>query len=440
MEKILFSSLLIVLSIASFGQNSDTALTATKSNLKFADYAYANLLEFKGWHNERTGKYEKAMEYYKKALAIHPNSDDIPGKMARTQKKIQQDIALDKSPPEVQLLTPKATSTLTLETDEAEQKEIFVSGTIKDLAGVAWMNINGNNITEIKTGGYFSLNIQGAPSKLIIQTSDVKGNIGTQTYTIKYSSIPSNTNNISVEKIPFITPDDNPKFYAVLIACSDYNSGGWSPLPTTIDEAKLMKNVLVKKYGFDSTNITELYNKDYIKILSTLSSLLESLKENDNLIIYFAGHGTYKSKGTELVGYWVPLYATNIDVDYISSKKLDELIAGSRAKHILMLSDACYSGAMRSKDEVKTPSKWEYKLRSRQVLTSGGLEKVPGQSVFIKMVLDALQKNEAPYLPVSELYSIIYSGIKKQANTEPKLTDFGSDGNEGGQFYFIKKN
>ena len=211
-------------------------------------------------------------------------------------------------------------------------------------------------------------------------------------------------------------------------------------MPTTISEAKQIKSVLVSKYGFDSTNIVELYNKDYVKILSTLSSLLESLNDNDNLIIYFAGHGTYKNKGTELIGYWVPINATNIDVDYISSKKLDELVAGSKTKHILMLSDACYSGAMRGKEEVKTPSKWEYKLRSRQVLTSGGLEKVPGQSVFVKMVMEALQKNEDPYLPVSELYSIIYSGIKNQANTEPKLIDFGSDGNEGGQFYFLKKN
>ena len=56
------------------------------------------------------------------------------------------------------------------------------------------------------------------------------------------------------------------------------------------------------------------------------------------------------------------------------------------------------------------------------------------------MVLEALQKNEDTLLPVSELYSIIYGGVKKQSNTEPKLNDFGKDGNEGGQFYFIKKN
>lgn len=439
MRKITFLYLLIILSNSLIGQNIDSTLSAAKSNLKLADYAYANLLEFKGWHNERKGNYEKAMEYYRKALAIHPNSDDIPGKMSRTLKKIQEDIALDKTAPEVQLLTPKITGSLTVELDKNEQQQLFVSGIIKDLAGVAWVNINGNNITDIKTGGYFSFNIQGSPSKLVIQSSDVKGNIGSQTYIVTKPSSSALTNNLLADKIPLISPDEHPKYYAVLIACSDYKSGGWSALPSTIDEAKQIKNVLVNKYSFDSTDITELYNKDYISILSTLSTLLESLKENENLVIYFAGHGTYKNKGTELIGYWVPLNTTNIDVDYISSKKLDELIAGSKAKHILILSDACYSGAMRSKEEVKTPAKWEYKLRSRQVLTSGGMEKVPGKSVFVKMVLEALQKNEAPYLPVSELYSIIYSGIKKQADTEPKLTDFGSDGNEGGQFYFIKK-
>jgi tetratricopeptide (TPR) repeat protein len=423
--------------MASFGQDTDTSITVTKSTLKFGDYIYANLLEFKGWHNERAGNYVKAMEYYKKALAIHPSSDDIPFKMARTQKKIKQDIALDKSPPEIQLLTPKVIGSLTVEADDIGHPQLFISGIVKDLAGVDWININGTNVTEIKPGGYFSMNIPGTASKLIIQASDKKGNIGTHSYDIIQ---PPKITNTASDKIPEISADENPKFHAILIACSDYKGGGWSPLPSTISESKQIKSVLVKKYGFDSTNIVELYNKDYVKILSTLSSLLESLNENDNLIIYFAGHGTYKNKGTELIGYWVPINATNIDVDYISSKKLDELVAGSKTKHILMLSDACYSGAMRGKEEVKTPSKWEYKLRSRQVLTSGGLEKVPGQSVFVKMVMEALQNNEAPYLPVSELYSIIYSGIKNQANTEPKLIDFGSDGNEGGQFYFMKKN
>ena len=52
------------------------------------------------------------------------------------------------------------------------------------MSGVLWVNINGTNITDIKTGGYFSMNIPGTAAKLVLQASDSKGNIGMQTYTI----------------------------------------------------------------------------------------------------------------------------------------------------------------------------------------------------------------------------------------------------------------
>lgn len=97
----------------------------------------------------------------------------------------KEDIALDVSPPEIQILTPKITGSQTFEADNTTQNQLFVSGIIKDLSGVSWININGTNITEIKTGGYFSINIPGAITKLVFQSSDTKGNIGMQTYTIE---------------------------------------------------------------------------------------------------------------------------------------------------------------------------------------------------------------------------------------------------------------
>jgi tetratricopeptide (TPR) repeat protein len=259
-----------------------------------------------------------------------------------------------------------------------------------------------------------------------------------------YVSIETQKNDLADNNtfiIPPITKDDHPEYHAILIACSNYSeSDGWNPLPGTLTEAQQVKEMLSSKYGFKEANILELYNKDYATILSGLSTKLASMKENDNLVIYFAGHGTYKQKGNELIGYWVPLNAKSMDVDYISSTKLAELVAGSNVKHLLMLSDACYGGAMRSSNEMKPPGQLEYKLKSRQVLTSGGLEKVPGNSVFVPMVMKALQLNTNKYLSVAELYNIIYNGVKKQTDNEPRLNDFGKDGNEGGQFYFVLKN
>jgi hypothetical protein len=140
------------------------------------------------------------------------------------------------------------------------------------------------------------------------------------------------------------------------------------------------------------------------------------------------------------MGYWVPLNASAPEIDYVSNKKLDEIISGCQAKHILMISDACYSAAMRggNEEDNSVPQKYEYKFKSRQMLTSGGLEKVPGESIFIKMVMKALQENQEKYLSAKVLYNLIFSGVRNQTNKEPELNLFGKDGNEGGQFYFIK--
>jgi tetratricopeptide (TPR) repeat protein len=401
---------------------------------KSNDVIYTNIVAQTGWMYEKTGNNEKALEYYKKARILNPFTKNVDSFISILEQKINAEIVTDKTPPTIQLLTPKIIHSGTVENDVNKSNQLFVSGIANDISGIASVSINGTIVNEIKESGYFSFNIDGSVNKIIIQVSDKNGNVTNEIYQIDKATIP-----VNASSIPLITTEDKPAYHAVLIACSNY-IGKWPQLPSTLTEAKEMKDLLSKKYGFIETNILELYNKDYSAILTNLSAKLESLKENDNLIIYFAGHGTYKQKGTELVGYWVPLNTTNIDVDYISNKKLNELVAGTKTKHILILSDACYSGAMRSNNEIKPPSKLEYKLRSRQILTSGGLEKVPGESVFMKMVMKVLQLNTEKYFPVSDLYNSIFSGVKKQTDNEPKLNDFGKDGNEGGQFYFMLNN
>ncbi len=121
-------------------------------------------------------------------------------------------------------------------------------------------------------------------------------------------------------------------------------------------------------------------------------------------------------------------------------KKLDEIITGCNAKHILMISDACYGAAMRGGDDEANalPKKMEYIYKSRQMLTSGGLEKVPGESVFINMVMKSLELNKEKFLSAKLLYNLIFSGVKNQTDKEPELNLFGKEGNQGGQFYFIR--
>jgi hypothetical protein len=83
------------------------------------------------------------------------------------------------------------------------------------------------------------------------------------------------------------------------------------------------------------------------------------------------------------------------------------------------------------------PPKQEYKLQSRQILTSGGFEKVPSQSVFIKMVMTILKQNDEKFLSAKSLYAYIFRGVENQAKNQPELNVFGTS-DQGGQFYFIK--
>ena len=400
-------------------------------------HEYAHVLKMTGVAFEKTGQGDKGLEYLKKAAIFLPGENKLASHISDLATRTVAKAEASDAGTSIKLLTPVVVSGTTVHAETAASGQVFVSGIAKDAGGLEWFKINGTDI-PMKTDGYFSLGIPADSKSFTLQAYSKNGKITSQTY--QFDAGQAST---AGDNIPLISTSQVQNFHAVLIACSNYTGDKWPKLTTTIPEAQAYKKVLSGTYGFAQPNILELYDKGYAEILSGLSSKLESMTENDNLIIMFAGHGTYRQAGTDLIGYWVPLNATAPEIDYISNRKLDELITGCKAKHILLVSDACYSAAMRGgydDDANATPKKYEYKFKSRQMLTSGGLEKVPGQSVFIDMVMKALQENDQKYLSIKELYSIIFKGVKTQTSREPELNEFGKEGNEGGQFYFVKKN
>ena len=406
------------------------------TNLMLA-HEYSNVMFRTAWVLEQLMENEKALDYYKKVQVLNPKLAGMAAKIEKLDSKMKQAQARAQTPPQIQLLTPAIVTETIVQKENAASGQLFVSGIAKDATGVDWVKINGMDVQGIKDDGYFSASIKGDAPTLTVQAANKNGLVSTVTYQWQQQNGTS-VNDLGIQPVP---ADAKPVFHAILIANSNY-SGKWNKLPTTIAEAGLYKKLLMNYYGFDSSNILEIYDKGYVEVLSLLSAKLESLGENDNLILMYAGHGTYKKAGSELIGYWVPLNANAPEIDYISNKKLDEIISGCGARHILMISDACYSAAMRggADDDNAVPQKYEYKFKSRQMLTSGGLEKVPGESIFIKMVMKALEENDEKYLSAKVLYNLIFSGVRNQTNKEPELNVFGRDGNEGGQFYFIKAN
>ncbi len=408
----------------------------------FYKYFYANILATTGYVYQQFDSLNLSSEFYQKAITINAKNLVWNNKQLELKSLISQGNDLDKTPPEIILLTPKPERGQDIDADEDAQNRVFVSGYAKDKSGIKWVKVNGVDVENLKPDGYFSSNVKDVADKLVIQAEDMQGNVepGKE---FRIGNVKKVHSDAVITPIP---QSETPSFHAVLIACSKYTgAGGWPPLPTTIDEAKALKNVLMTKYGFPEKNIVELYDKTKDDITTALSSKLESLTSNDNLVILYSGHGTKEQKGSELIGYWVPLNATDPNRGYISNSALNDLIAGTKARHILIMSDACYSSAMRGntedakKEEVLVPYKEEYKFESRRILTSGGLEKVPGNSKFMQLVIEALDRNTDPLLPEFYLYSLIAPGVMKSTGNLPVIQSFGKDGNHGGQFYFIRR-
>ena len=397
---------------------------------------YCNILYRTAWTLEQINENEKAARYYLQVSILNPHYSGLTEEMEKVNDKIKSAVALNNTAPGIKLFTPELVAGNMVKKVNKDAGQLEVSGEVNDASGIAWVKVNGQDVTTLKQDGFFRLSLTGNPSELNIVVKNKKGLTENKSYRLQASE----KSILGDSGIPPIPPDVKPAFHAVLIACSNYNSKGFPRLPSAIEEAKEYKKMLIANYGFKEENIREIYDGDRRQILAGLDAKLKTLGDNDNLVILFAGHGSYSKEGSDLTGYWIPVNAD--ELDYISNNDIGRIVANCQAKHILLMSDACYSAAMRSGNEnfsalPELEARMEYKLHSRQVLTSGGFEKVPSESVFIKMVLTILKESDAPFLSAKSLYAAIFRGVQNQTKNEPELNTFGAN-DQGGQFYFIR--
>ena len=94
----------------------------------------------------------------------------------------------------------------------------------------------------------------------------------------------------------------NGKYYALVIGINDYPA----PLPklkTAENDAQAIAKTLHDDYGFD-VKILLGHDATRNNILAALNQYETTLQSNDNLLIYYAGHG-YENKTTGKA-YWLP--------------------------------------------------------------------------------------------------------------------------------------
>lgn len=309
---------------------------------------------------------------------------------------------------------------------------IDLRGIVTDESGVRSLKVNGIE-TPIRENGNFLINIPLSVGEnfVTIEITDVNDNIALKKFVITRKNMDGES--YVAEKATS---------YLFVVGINDYTD--WPKLNNAVKDANDVVNVLLSKYQFQFENVTFIKNESAtrVNIYNSLRSLIEKITPNDNLLVYFSGHGHFDKLLNE--GYWIPIEAsTNSPADYISNSDILKILGSINSQHTFLVADACFSGALFA-DARRGYTENVEKFRSRWGLASGRLETVSDgmaglNSPFAKRFIQYLKENEKEKFPVSELVQFVKMQVAEETNQTPIGNPLKSLGDEGGEFVFYRK-
>ena len=240
----------------------------------------------------------------------------------------------------------------------------------------------------------------------------------------------------------------NGNYYALVIGIDDYSP----PLPklaTAVGDAKAIAKVLSDNYGFQ---VKLLIDQDATRnnILKALAQYRNKLNENDNLLIYYAGHGISDRRADK--AYWIPVDADSVDSpNRIIADEITTDVRVQSARHVLIISDSCYSGGLTRDAEAPAQSAGQAAFlnrmltsRSRTLMASGGDEPVSdggpdGHSVFAYAVLRSLQQTGEAVFTASDLfYGSVRQQVAGRSSQLPQYSIIRNSSHDDGDFVFTR--
>ncbi len=405
--------------------------------------AYLDILFVKAYILNKKELYNEAKVLYEKSLILDPQQPNLVKTLQVIESQIEKKRAImrggDKTVPKIDSINysyvKKQDRGFTI---EADSTKIQITGTAKDdESGIDSVIINGVKAV-VEKDGYFiaTINITKGYNSLKITATDGKGN--TAVRSVDIGAPPKEKKKDEEDKM------EKRKYYAILIAEKDYMDDNLEDLERPISDANQLRDVLVNQYTFDPENVDTLYNKSREAILELVIKKNESLTDNDNLFIFFAGHGEVTiNKLDKADGYLIPSDAIKGKRhQYIGSQDIQQILSYGGAKHILIVLDACFSGALLMREMSQTVPeniKEQNKNASRKMMTSGNVEKVPDISIFIKYFIKSLVENENEYLSTNDIWKKVKPEVEKQANKEPRYIAVDDVGDRRGQFIFERR-
>ena len=381
-------------------------------------------------------------------------------------EKLQRELANAKplvvatgNPPSIELIDPPLSTTRGSLSFKLRSSVDFrdILGSVKASAGIMSLTVNDTVVQATDTGLFRSrikMKDQENPINItLIDKNGAKANL--DFVIISHSDGRSAPVNPAAPRklIQLASDIDFGPYHALLIGNEHYIN--LSHLDTPIDDVREIAKILRSKYNFKTTVLTDA---NRYSILSALNNLRSQLTEEDNLLIYYAGHGEVDEINQR--GQWLPVDAEqNNTANWISTAAITDIINTMPVKHILVVADSCYSGAMTRASVAaldrgmssKKKRKWLQAMvgaKSRTVLSSGGIKPVldggtDGHSIFARAFLVALKKN-SDILEAQVLYRQIHQRVKRAADRvgfdqSPLYGPIRHTGHEAGDFFFVPK-
>lgn len=248
------------------------------------------------------------------------------------------------------------------------------------------------------------------------------------------------------------------KNYALFFAVEDYQDKGWQDLNNPIDDAEAIAKRLNIYFGFDTTIIRNPTRKEIKLKIKEYQDM--QFNKNDQLFIFFSGHGYATDQG-----FFIPsdaVFNDPIADSYFPYASMNLSITAIPCEHILLVLDACHSSTFsedilfgelyaESRDKIKPKPPEEISelqkfvnksmnFKSRLVITasvnaiSDGKEHSKLTKNFINIFSKyGKENNTDKVLTFEELKSYI-----KEHNTDAKIRTFQNNEKDGNFLFIVK--
>ena len=233
----------------------------------------------------------------------------------------------------------------------------------------------------------------------------------------------------------------------------------WGRLSFPVSDCEGFLGILKNHYGFSEADLmhenkrplydaeatTDMIYDELYRLSDKDESGKPHLSADDNLIVYYAGHGHLNNTVDE--GYWAPVDAPlpkrPADLKkLISVGEVVKILSKIPAHHIILIVDACFPQTF-ARITVDVPSKGDdnnpEEKPSRWALTSGRLETVADRSPFAEALRHLLENNDKPKLSIVTLGAGIMEHVRNSGLQNAWCASLTENRFDGGEFFFHRQ-